>query len=120
MATESGGTSEKRLHLALLPRLHCSPSITCDYVIYVTLGRRKVLKYLLAVKAGRMGLCTSSSTGLVDCYQDGSLVEFITCTDAVRQNQESLTLRLFVWLLLLLLLLFCCLFVVVLFLLLFR
>ena len=116
MATESGGTSEKRLHLALLPRLHCSPSITCDYVIYVTLGRRKVLKYLLAVKAGRMGLCTSSSTGLVDCYQDGSLVEFITCTDAVRQNQESLTLRLFVWLLLLL---FCCLFVV-LFLLLFR
>ena len=119
MATESGGTSEKRLHLALLPRLHCSPSITCDYVIYVTLGRRKVLKYLLAVKAGRMGPRTSSSTGLVDCYQDGSLVELITCTDAVRQNQESLTLRLFVWLLLLLLL-FCCLFVVVLLLLLFR
>ena len=116
MATESGGTSEKELHLALLPCHHCSPSITCDDVIYVTLGRRKVLKYLLAVKAGRMGLCTSSCTGLVDCYQDGSLVELITCTDAVRQNQESLTLRLFVWLLLLL---FCCLFVV-LFLLLFR
>lgn len=77
MATESGRTLEKQLHLALLPCLHCSPSITCGDVVYVTSGGRKVLKYLLAVKAGKNG------TGLLDCYQDGSLVELITCTNAV-------------------------------------